>query len=447
MLTLLIGSTFLLAADLSLLNVAIPLLGDELGFALGDLQWVATSFALTSAGLTLFFGRIADLFGRRLLFLTGTALLVLASVVGGLAETQWLLIAARIGQGVATAITAPAALGLITVTFAEGPLRARALGANGAMVSAGFTAGALLSGLLTDLLSWRWAFWVNVPIGLVIAALTPMLLPESRVARRGRIDLPGAVTLCLGLGALVYGVSKANTDGWGSPLMLGLLGLAALMLVAFWRVESRSPAPLASVAIMRARTVALSNLGGLAAIAMQSGLIFLLTLYLQDVLRLSATATGLLFGVLGAGAFLGGVFAPRLIGRLGDRTTLLAGLALQVIGPGSLAMIATEDTPVPLLLPLLAIGAYGHVTAVVAYMATGTSRLPDEQQGLAAGLAAQTQQIALAIGIPVLSAVATGAGLELLAGLRLALIVNAVVVLAVLMVIAVGFARPGRPVE
>jgi MFS family permease len=450
-LTLLLGSTFLLAADLSLLNVSIPLLGDDLGFAVRDLHWIATSFALTAAGLTLFFGRIADFFGRRLLFVAGMALLLITSLVGGLAETPGVLIAARVGQGIATAMSTPAALSLLTTSFPEGPLRARALGANGAMVSAGFAAGAVFGGLLTDLLSWRWAFYVNVPVCALIIGLSWRFLTESRVAERTRIDLPGALTVSLGLIALVYGASQAGSLGWASPVVLGLVGLSVVLLAAFWQIELRSKAPLASVWIMRRPTVSLGNLAGLATIAMQSGLIFLTTLYLQEVLKYSPFSTGLVFAVLGAGAFLGGVAAPRIIGRLGSRRSLVSGLALQMIGPLGLLLASMVDIGVVAMLAILAVGAFGHVTVVVSYMVTVTSGLPDDEQGLAAGLAIMTQQVALAVGIPVLSAVAasrilvlqtTDASVEaVLSGLRLALAVDAGVLLLTMIVIAALLGR------
>ncbi|GAB1688966.1 MFS transporter [Krasilnikovia sp. M28-CT-15] len=449
---LLLGSTFLLAADLSLLNVAIPLIGEQLRFSVDNLQWIATSFALTAAGFTLFFGRIADLFGRRLLFLLGMALLAVSSLVGGLADDPAVLIWARVGQGVATAMSAPAALALLTITFPEGPLRSRALGANGAMVSAGFTVGAVLGGLLTDLLSWRWAFLINVPIGALILLLAPFALAESKTAARARIDVAGAVTVCGGLVALVYGVSRAGDLGWASPVVLGCLAAAVVLLVAFWMIELRSAAPLASVWIMRKPTVRWGNLGGLAAITMQTAVIFLVTLYLQEVAGHSPMTTGLAFGVVGVAAFLGGVTAPRLIGRFGYRRSLVIGLALQAVGPAGLFLFTDARTSLTLVLVVLSIGAFGHVTAVVSYMVTGTSGLPGQEQGLAAGLATMTQQVALAVGIPVMSAVAVGRIHQLeadrlptaeavLGGVHLALGIDAAIVLVALVLVATFLRR------
>ncbi|WP_157869090.1 MFS transporter, partial [Streptomyces atriruber] len=298
-LALLLGSQFMIAVDFSILNVALPVVGEGLGFSLADLQWIATSFALAAAGFTLLLGRIADLFGRKRLFIGGMALLGLSSALGGLATSPEVLLTARVLQGLATAAVTPAGLALLTTAFREGPLRDRALGLNGALMSAGFTAGAVLGGLLTELLSWRWAFFVNVPVAAAVVALAPSLLTDSRIVCRHRLDLPGAVTVTGGLLALVYGLTRAGGSGWTEPVALGALLAGAGLLVAFWFVEQRSPAPLVPVRIMRRRSVVWGNTAGLIAFATETSLVFLMTLYLQEVLGYSALATGLAFGVLG----------------------------------------------------------------------------------------------------------------------------------------------------
>ena len=192
---MLLTAGFTLAVDFSILNVALPAVGEDVGFALSDLQWIATSFALCAAGFTLLFGRVADLFGRRRMFLFGIALLGVASLAGGLATTPAVLLAARVGQGLATAIVTPAALSLLTTTFPEGPLRERALGLNGALMAGGFTTGAIAGGVLTDVLSWRWAFFVNVAVAAAVLTVGPAVLTESRPERRPRLDVPGALTV------------------------------------------------------------------------------------------------------------------------------------------------------------------------------------------------------------------------------------------------------------
>ena len=214
----LLTASFTLAVDFSILNVALPTIGADIGFSLDHLQWIATAFALCAAGFTLFFGRIADLFGRRRLFLIGMALLGGSSVVGGFAQEPVLMIVARVAQGLATAMVVPAALSLLTTSFPEGPQRNKALGLNGALMAAGFTTGAILGGVLTDLLSWRWAFFINVFVAVAVLVMAPFVLTESRPNERPKLDFAGAVTVTLGLLALVYGMTTAGETSWGNPL-------------------------------------------------------------------------------------------------------------------------------------------------------------------------------------------------------------------------------------
>ncbi|MFJ9946273.1 MFS transporter [Kitasatospora sp. NPDC091207] len=430
-LVVLLAAQFMLAVDFSILNVALPVIGRGLGFGLGSLQWIATAFALSAAGFTLLFGRVADLVGRRRVFLLGLAVLAVSSLVGGLATSPELLLAARVAQGLATAAVTPAGLALLTTAFPEGPLRERALGLNGALMSAGFTSGAVLGGLLTDLLSWRWAFFVNVPVALAVLLVAPRLIAESRPAGKVRMDLPGAVTVTGGLLALVYGLTAAGEHGWGEPSALGALGLGAALLVAFWFVERGAASPLVPVRVLRRRTVVWGNAAGLLAFATETSLVFLLTLYLQRVLGFSALATGLAFGVLGAGTVLGGVVAPRLIGRLGTRGALLAGFLTQAAATASLLLLGADRSWLGLLLVATFVGGVGNMLAIVGFMVTATSGLPDEEQGLATGVATMTQQVGITLGTPVMSAVATGAaaGGTVLTGVGWAIAVNTALVL------------------
>ncbi|MEU1510293.1 MFS transporter [Kitasatospora sp. NPDC005748] len=430
-LVVLLAAQFMLAVDFSILNVALPVIGQGLGFGLGSLQWIATAFALSAAGFTLLFGRVADLFGRRRVFLIGLAVLGVSSLVGGLATTPELLLAARVAQGLATAAVTPAGLALLTTAFPEGPLRERALGLNGALMSAGFTSGAVLGGLLTDLLSWRWAFFVNMPVALAVLLVAPRLIAESRPAGKVRMDFPGAVTVTGGLLALVHGLTAAGEHGWGDPLALGSLGLGAALLVAFWFVERTAASPLVPVRVLRRRTVVWGNAAGLLAFATETSLVFLLTLYLQRVLGFSALATGLAFGVLGAGTVLGGVVAPRLIGRLGSRGALLAGFLVQAAATAALLLLGADRAWLGLLLAATFVGGVGNMLAIVGFMVTATSGLPDEEQGLATGVATMTQQVGITLGTPVMSAVATAAaaGTTVLTGVTWAIAVNTALVL------------------
>ncbi|MFI6447521.1 MFS transporter [Kitasatospora sp. NPDC050543] len=430
-LVVLLAAQFMLAVDFSILNVALPVIGRGLGFSLSGLQWIVTAFALSAAGFTLLFGRVADLFGRRRVFLTGLAVLGVSSLVGGLATTPELLLAARVAQGLATAAVTPAGLALLTTAFPEGPLRERALGLNGALMSAGFTSGAVLGGLLTDLLSWRWAFFVNVPVALAVLLVAPRLIAESRPAERPRLDLPGAATVTGGLLALVYGLTAAGERGWGDLPALAALAAGVLLLVAFWFVERSSGSPLVPVRVLRRRTVVWGNLAGLLAFATETSLVFLMTLYLQRVLGFSALATGLAFGVLGAGTVLGGVFAPRVIGRLGTRRTLVGGLLVQAGASAALVLLGTDRGWLALLLVATFVGGVGNMLAIVGFMVTATSGLPDEEQGLATGVATMTQQVGITLGTPVMSAVVTAAagGGAVLGGVGPAVLVNAALVL------------------
>ncbi|GHF53785.1 hypothetical protein GCM10017566_29030 [Amycolatopsis bartoniae] len=232
-LVLLLTAGFTLAVDFSVLTVALPAIGADVGFALGNLQWIATAFALCAAGCTLLFGRVADLLGRRRVFLAGMTLLGVASLAGGLAVSPAMLLAARAAQGLATAAVTPAALALLTTSFPEGPLRERALGLNGSLMAAGFTAGAILGGVLTDLLSWRWAFFLNVPVAAFVLLAAPRVLDEHRPDRRAKADLPGALTVTLGLLAVVYAATTAGARSWGDPRVLLSLAAGVVLLGLF----------------------------------------------------------------------------------------------------------------------------------------------------------------------------------------------------------------------
>ncbi|WP_329257859.1 MFS transporter [Actinoallomurus sp. NBC_01490] len=418
-LVLLLGTQFMLAADFSIFNVALPAVGRGVGLTLHTLQWVATAYALPAAGFTLLFGRVADLAGRRRMLLIGLGLLAAASLFGGTAHTPVVLLSARVAQGLSTAIAAPAALSLITTTFPEGPLRARALGLNGAITAAGFTCGALLGGVLTGLWSWRWAFLVNVPVALVIVAAVPRLIPEGRDGRTARLDLPGAVTVTLGLLALIWGVTTGGAARWAFVP-------AAALLAAFLLIELRSPDPLAPVHVLRRRTVGLGVLGGLTTVSMATGATFLMTVHLQETLGLAATTTGLAFGAAGLLALAGGTVAPRLIGPMDAPGVLALGLAIQGLAVAGLLVAGTAWWVVA----ALAACYFGNMVAVVAYVVTVTSGLPDHEQGLATGLSAMAQQVGTTVGIPLLSTVATAP-----AGVHPAIGVNAAITMAVALLV------------
>ncbi|MFF7729901.1 MFS transporter [Streptomyces sp. NPDC008001] len=451
-LLVLCAAQFIVALDFSILNVALPVLGDDLGMGQADLQWAVTAFALPSGGFLLLSGRIADLYGRRRVFLAGLALFAAASVLATLAWAPAVFLAGRALQGLGAAVIVPTGMSLLTTTFAEGPQRERALGISGTLMSLGFTIGMVLGGVMTDTLGWRSTMGLLAVAGVAILALAPGLLTESRPAARPRIDIPGAVTVTGGLLALIYGLSTAAQRGFGGADVLVSLVLGAVLLAAFVVVESRAAEPLVSLPMLRRPTVAWGNLAGLTTFAMMSTVIFLLTLYLQEVLELSAFYTGLVFGVQGVFAAVAGITAPRVIARFGARTTLLAGLAVQAVFTAALLGLGRDSSGAWLALVAASIGCVGHLWAIVAYGVTATSGLPDTEQGLATGLVTSSQQIGMTIGIPLLSAVATARSATLseggsdfaaatLGGVRLGLGVDALIVVVVAAAVAVGLRK------
>jgi MFS family permease len=381
----------------------------------------------------LLFGRIADLYGRRRMFLTGIALLALSSILGGLATNAALLLIARASQGLACAIVIPAALSLLITSFSDDKQRARLLGLNGALSAGGFTVGALVGGTIVGALSWRWAFLINVPMAVLILVVTPFVVRASRAPAGVKLDVPGAVTVTLGLLAFAFGATNRN--------LYAVIGGLALLAV-FWLIELRAKAPLAAVSILSRPTVKWGNFAGLIVFTMEPALIFLMTLYLQEVLHLSPLTTGLTFGVPGLAAVAAGIVAGRFIGRYGARNVLAVGLLGQAGFTAPLILLGTSEAWLWLLMPALFLGFFGHLTAIVSLMVTATSGLPDSQQGLATGLTTLTQQIGPTIGLPVLSAIAA-TRTSLLSGIHLALAVNVAVSVTAVALIWTGL-RP-RP--
>ena len=439
----LLTANFTLAVDFSILNVALPHIGAELGFATSGLQWIVTSFALCAAGFTLFFGRVADLFGRKRLFLIGMVLLGISSLAGGLASEPALLIIARVGQGIATAMVTPAALSLMTTMFPEGPARSRALGLNGALMAAGFTAGAVLGGLLTGAVSWRWAFFINVVVALAVMAVAPFLLREPARGPRPKLDVPGAVTITLALVALVLGIDTAGHNGWRHPGTWGPILAATMLLVIFLKIESRVAEPLLAPALLKQRNIRWGNTAGLLAFGTFTSLVFLLTLYLQEVLGYTAITAGLILGVLGIGTVLGGLLAPKTIGKTNAKTAIVAGLVLQAAATAPLAFADESRTWLIPLLALTFVGGIANLVAIVGYVVAATAGVPSDKQGLATGLVTMSQQVGIALGTPVMSAIATSVvAATLLPGVQTAIGVNAAIAIAAAIVLAIFLRLP-----
>lgn len=430
---LLLGAQFMLSVDYSILNVALPQIGAGVHLSVSELPWVLTAYALPTAGFTLLFGRVADLFGRRRMFLTGITLLIASSLIGGIATNAVMLLTARTLQGFSTAIATPAALSLLTTSFSDEKLRARVLGLNGALLSGGFTVGSLVGGTLVGMLSWRWAFLINIPVAVLILVAAPFLLKASTAPKNVKLDVPGAITVTLGLLAFAFGVVNHNVY----VLVGGLV-----LLVVFWLIERQSAAPLAAVSILARPTVKWGNIAGLTVFSMEPALIFLMTLYLQDVLHFSPLTAGLIFGVPGLSSVVAGVIAGRFIARHGYRNVLAVGMLVQTGLTAPLILLGATTGWLWLLLPALFLGFFGHVSAIVSFMVTATSGLPDSEQGLATGLATLTQQVGITIGTPILSGIAATQAV-LLTGIHLALGVNVLITLVVIALVWTGL-RP-RP--
>jgi EmrB/QacA subfamily drug resistance transporter len=405
-LLILCAANFLVGIDFSILNIALPAIGQDLHIGESNLQWVATAFALPSGGLLLLFGRSGDLIGRRKVFLAGVAVFTLASLLTALAWNPAVLLTARALQGLGAAGVVPTGMALLTTSFPEGRARDKALGIAGSLMATGFTVGTLIGGVVTDLWGWRYTMVLPIVLGALVVVGTPFLIAESRNHRAERLDVPGAVTVTGGLLALIYALSTAAQVGWGRPSVLGTLIGGVVLLTAFLAVEARSTHPLVSLKVLRRRTVALGNLGGLLSFSAASALCFIGELFLQQINGLSPIQTGLVFGWLGVLAALSGNLAPRAIGRFGSRTVLVVGLLGQGAGTAVIATMTRGDSVLILLLAG-SLWVYAHLQAVVGYNVTATSGLPDEEQGLATGLSTTTQQVALTVGIPIMSALAS----------------------------------------
>ncbi|MFE2054887.1 MFS transporter [Streptomyces sp. NPDC056465] len=439
------AAQFMIALDFSVLNVALPELGRDLGLGQAELQWAVTAFALPSGGFLLLFGRMGDLYGRRKLFLSGLALFGAASLLATFAWDPASFLAGRALQGVGAAAIVPTGMSLLTTTFPEGPLRDRALGISGTLLSLGFTTGMVLGGVLTDTLGWRSTMALLALFALIVLPLAPALLAESRRPERPRLDVPGAVTVTGGLLALIYALSTAADRGFGGTDVIVALVAGVVLLTAFVVVESRTAEPLISLPMLKRRTVAWGNLGGLVTFSMMSTVVFAMTLYFQEVLELSAFQTGLVFGFQGTAAAVSGGFVPRVVGLLGARWTLVASLAVQGLSVAGLLVVGTESWSVWPAAFCLALACVCNLGAIVAYGLTVTSGVPDEEQGLATGLVTSTQQVGITVGIPLLGVVATTTS-DRLSGVHTVLAIDAAVVLATALLVALGLgrARAGR---
>jgi EmrB/QacA subfamily drug resistance transporter len=407
-LALLAMTQFVLVIDASIVNVAMPSIGRALHFSQADLSWVVNAYTLTFGGFLLLGGRLADLLGRRRMFMIGLVLFSVASFAGGIAQSEAWLIAARALQGLGGAIVSPAALSIITTTFAEGAERNRALGVWGAVAGAGGAAGVLLGGILTTGLSWRWVLFVNVPIGIACACLAPRLIRESRAETASReFDLPGAVTVTAGLALLVYALVDAVNVGWGSAATIGKLAGAFALIAVFLVIESRRRAPLMPFSIFRLRTLRGADTVALLIGMSLFSMFFFISLYMQEVLHYSALKTGLSYLPLAVGIIIAAGVASAAVTRIGFKPVLVCGLLLIA---GALAWFsrvpASGGSFVANVLGPSLLAAFGlGLSFVPVTIAAMTGTRPHEA-GLASGLVNTAQQVGGALGLALLATVA-----------------------------------------
>jgi EmrB/QacA subfamily drug resistance transporter len=408
---------FMVVLDVSIVNVALPAIQHDLHFSATGLQWVVTAYALTFGGLLLLGGRLADLFGRRRIFLTGLGLFTLASLLGGFASSQAELIAARSLQGVGAAVLSPATLTILTVTFRDQKARAKAFGVWSAVAAGGGAAGALFGGILTQYLSWRWILFVNVPIGIVLFVVARVTLHESRAeGPRNRLDIAGAVTVTGALFLLVYAISHTDVVSWGSTSTLLVLAAAVVLLGAFVFIEARVAShPLVPLRLFRVRSVTGANLVMFSFGAGMFAMWFFLSLYLQQVLGYSPVVTGLTFLPQTAAIAIGATLSGRVAPRVGPRNVLIVGAVLAAAGLYWLSFIQAGDSYWTGACGggILATFGMGLAFTPIALLATGG--VPSQEAGLASGLVNCSRQIGASVGLAALTTLAASRTASLLA--------------------------------
>jgi EmrB/QacA subfamily drug resistance transporter len=406
-LALIVTAQFMVILDVAIVNVALPSIKTDLDFSQANLQWVISAYAIMFGGVLLLGGRLADLLGRRRLFIAGLVLFSVASLLCGLAWSEASLIGFRALQGLGGALLAPAALSLLTTMFAEGRERNLALGIYGAASGSGAAVGVLLGGLLTSYLSWSWVFFINVPVGIAAIVLTPALLPVGRGALAHRhFDVAGAATVTSGLMLLVYATTRAASHGWGSPGTLGLFGAAAALVGAFVLIELRSPHPLLPLRIFRSRTLTGANAAMAIVGAVAFSEFFLLTLYLQDVLHYSAVESGLAFTGFALAVVVTSNIAQLVVSRFGVRPTLTAGLLASALSVAWLTRLPVDGSYFWDLFPAFVLGGAGMGLSFVPVTIASLTGVAPADAGVASGLVNTSRQIGGAVGIAAVSAIA-----------------------------------------
>jgi EmrB/QacA subfamily drug resistance transporter len=416
-LILLCVAQFVVVLDASIVNVALPSIGEGLHFSEQNLPWILNAYVIAFGGFLLLGGRAADLLGRRRVFMAGLVVVAVASLAAGFAETQGQLIAGRAAQGLGAAIISPSALSIVTGMFQDGAERNKALGAWGAVAGSAGAMGVLLGGVLTDALGWEWVLWVNVPVALIALAFTPGLIPESRSESATRhFDAAGAVAITAGLSILAYALLDASSAGWGSTKIVSLLVLSVLLLGAFVFIEQRSKAPLVPFRIFRSRTLTGANVVSLLLAASLLSMFYFLSLYMQQVLHYSPIHAGLSYLPLALTIIVAAGLGSQLVTRFGFKPVLAAGMLCVAIGLLWFSGVSVggsflSDILGPSLLAAIGLG-FGFVTSTIA----AVSGIEQREQGLASGLINTSQQFGGALGLAVLSTIATSRTGHLIAG-------------------------------
>jgi EmrB/QacA subfamily drug resistance transporter len=407
-LALLCASQFMVVLDVAIVNVALPSIQKGLDFSQGNLQWVLSAYTLVFGGFLLLGGRTADLYGRRRVFMVGMLIFTVASLLCGLAQSEGWLISARAVQGLGAAIIAPAALSIVMTTFEEGAERNKALGVWGAIGGAGAAVGVLLGGILTSWLGWEWIFFINVPVGAAVLALSRTLLNESTAGLDHRqLDVAGAVTITSGLSILVYAVVTAHQHGWASATTIGLLVVSALLHTAFIAIERRSSAPLLPLSIFRLRTLTGANITGFLLGASIFAMFFFLSLYMQQILGWSALKTGVSYLAIALTTIPAAGIAQALVTRIGVRTVLAVGMGCNTAALLWFTQVSVGGNYVTDLLPGFLIGAVGLGFSFVPISIAALAGVQAQEAGLASGLINTSQQIGGAVGVAILSTIAT----------------------------------------
>ena len=397
---------FMLVLDIAIVNVALPSIQVDLGFSQENLQWVISAYALVFGGFLLLGGRAADLLGRRRMFISGLVVFTSASLLAALAWSETSLIGARAVQGLGAAIIAPAALSILMTTFSEGKERNIALGVWGAVGGFGAAAGVLLGGIFTDLLSWEWIFFLNIPVGITALALAPFLLAESRDATAKSFDALGAVLVTGGLSTAVYGITQANDWGWSSGKTIGIFAAAVALLAGFVVREVRTPDPLMSFSIFRIKTVTGANIAGFILGTALFSMFLMLTLYMQQVLGYSPLKTGVAYIAVAGGSIVWAMVAQTLVTRVGVKPVLVTGMSLLTIGLLYFTQVSVDGSYLGDLLPGFLVISMGMAFAFVSVSIAALAGVPAKEAGIASGLINTSQQIGGALGIAVLSSVA-----------------------------------------